>query len=152
MVGGLFCPSLLVQLGRVGASVQFSCEDNYVLQGAKGITCQRVTETLAAWSDHRPICRARTCGSNLRGPSGIITSPNYPVQYEDNAHCVWVITTTDPDKVIKLAFEEFELERGYDTLTVGDAGKVGDTRSVLYVLPGPKLFTELDLDICNSKH
>ncbi|KAL1773123.1 CUB and sushi domain-containing protein 1, partial [Sigmodon hispidus] len=83
---------------RVGANVQFSCEDNYVLQGAKGITCQRVTETLAAWSDHRPICRARTCGSNLRGPSGIITSPNYPVQYEDNAHCVWVITTTDPDK------------------------------------------------------
>uniref|UniRef100_A0A2K6FE01 CUB and Sushi multiple domains 1 n=1 Tax=Propithecus coquereli TaxID=379532 RepID=A0A2K6FE01_PROCO len=79
---------------------------------------------------------ARTCGSNLRGPSGVITSPNYPVQYEDNAHCVWVITTTDPDKVIKLAFEEFELERGYDTLTVGDAGKVGDTRSVLYVLTG----------------
>ncbi|VTJ62983.1 Hypothetical predicted protein [Marmota monax] len=39
-------------------------------------------------------------------------------------------------KVIKLAFEEFELERGYDTLTVGDAGKVGDTRSVLYVLTG----------------
>ncbi|KAI1241194.1 hypothetical protein IHE44_0009660 [Lamprotornis superbus] len=118
---------------RVGASVQFSCEDNYVLQGSKSITCQRVTDTLAAWSDHRPICRARTCGSNLRGPSGIITSPNYPVQYEDNAHCVWVITTTDPEKVIKLAFEEFELERGYDTLTVGDAGKVGDTRTVLYM-------------------
>ncbi|XP_023598845.1 CUB and sushi domain-containing protein 1-like [Trichechus manatus latirostris] len=121
---------------RVGANVQFSCEDSYVLQGSKSLTCQRVTETLAAWSDHRPICRARTCGSNLRGPSGIITSPNYPVQYEDNAHCVWVITTTDPDKVIKLAFEEFELERGYDTLTVGDAGKVGDTRTVLYVLTG----------------
>ncbi|KAI5211293.1 Cub And Sushi Domain-Containing Protein 1 [Manis pentadactyla] len=121
---------------RVGASVQFSCEDNYVLQGSKSITCQRVTDTLAAWSDHRPVCRARTCGSNLRGPSGVITSPNYPVQYEDNAHCVWVITTMDPDKVIKLAFEEFELERGYDTLTVGDAGKVGDTRTVLYVLTG----------------
>ncbi|XP_019508240.1 PREDICTED: CUB and sushi domain-containing protein 1 [Hipposideros armiger] len=121
---------------RVGANVQFSCEDSYVLQGSKSITCQRVTETLAAWSDHRPICRARTCGSNLRGPSGIITSPNYPVQYEDNAHCVWVITSSDPDKVIKLAFEEFELERGYDTLTVGDAGRVGDTRTVLYVLTG----------------
>ncbi|XP_062981165.1 CUB and sushi domain-containing protein 1 [Elgaria multicarinata webbii] len=121
---------------RVGANVQFSCDDNYVLQGTKSITCQKVTDTLAAWSDHRPICRARTCGSNLRGPSGIITSPNYPVQYEDNAHCVWVITTLDPEKVIKLAFEEFELERGYDTLTVGDAGKVGDTRTVLYVLTG----------------
>lgn len=42
---------------RVGASVQFSCEDNYVLQGTKSITCQKVTDTLAAWSDHRPICR-----------------------------------------------------------------------------------------------
>ncbi|NXF22054.1 CSMD1 protein, partial [Rhodinocichla rosea] len=89
---------------RVGASVQFSCEDNYVLQGSKSITCQRVTDTLAAWSDHRPICRARTCGSNLRGPSGIITSPNYPVQYEDNAHCVWVITTTDPEKLKSQCF------------------------------------------------
>ncbi|XP_075058584.1 CUB and sushi domain-containing protein 1 [Mixophyes fleayi] len=121
---------------RVGANVQFSCDDNYVLQGSKSITCQRVTDTLAAWSDHRPICRARTCGSNLQGPAGIITSPNYPVQYEDNAHCVWVVTSIDPDKVIKISFEVFELERGYDTLTIGDGGKVGDTRSVLYVLTG----------------
>lgn len=42
---------------------------------------------------------ARTCGSNLRGPRGIITSPNYPVQYENNAHCVWVITAMDSGKV-----------------------------------------------------
>ncbi|MED6249437.1 CUB and sushi domain-containing protein 1, partial [Ataeniobius toweri] len=38
--------------------------------------------------------------------------------------------------VIKLSFEEFDLERGYDTLTVGDGGKIGDTRRVLYVLTG----------------
>ncbi|XP_049337518.1 CUB and sushi domain-containing protein 1 isoform X2 [Astyanax mexicanus] len=121
---------------QVGASIQFSCDDSYVLQGSKSITCQRVTETLAAWSDHRPICRTRTCGSNLRGPKGIITSPNYPVQYENNAHCVWVVTAVDPEKVIKLAFEEFDLERAYDTLTVGDGGKIGDARRVLYVLTG----------------
>ena len=36
-------------------------------------------------------------------------------------------------QVIKLAFAEFDLERGYDTLTVGDGGKIGDTRRVLYV-------------------
>ncbi|CAG05694.1 unnamed protein product [Tetraodon nigroviridis] len=121
---------------QVGSSVQFNCDDSYVLQGSKSITCQRVTDTLAAWSDHRPICRTRTCGSNLRGPKGIITSPNYPVQYENNAHCVWVITAMDSGKVIKLSFEEFDLERGYDTLTVGDGGKIGDTRRVLYVLTG----------------
>uniref|UniRef100_A0A8C5FYG9 CUB and Sushi multiple domains 1 n=1 Tax=Gouania willdenowi TaxID=441366 RepID=A0A8C5FYG9_GOUWI len=112
---------------------------------------------------------------NLRGPRGVITSPNYPVQYENNAHCVWVITAMDSKKVIcignshdlrlrpllvivsvrehsgvcvplnvvtfiqcviKLSFEEFDLERGYDTLTVGDGGKIGDTRRVLYVLTG----------------
>uniref|UniRef100_A0A8C6KQM8 CUB and Sushi multiple domains 1 n=1 Tax=Nothobranchius furzeri TaxID=105023 RepID=A0A8C6KQM8_NOTFU len=121
---------------RIGSSVQFSCDDSYVLHGSKSITCQRVTDTLAAWSDHRPICRTRTCGSNLRGPKGVITSPNYPVQYENNAHCVWVITAMDSEKVIKLSFEEFDLERGYDTLTVGDGGKIGDTRRVLYVLTG----------------
>ncbi|KAK1891689.1 CUB and sushi domain containing protein 1, partial [Dissostichus eleginoides] len=113
---------------QIGSSVQFSCDDSYVLQGSKSITCQRVTDTLAAWSDHRPICRTRTCGSNLRGPKGVITSPNYPVQYENNAHCVWVISAMDSEKVIKLSFEEFDLERGYDTLTVGDGGKIGDTR------------------------
>ncbi|KAK5915191.1 hypothetical protein CesoFtcFv8_000806 [Champsocephalus esox] len=83
---------------QIGSSVQFSCDDSYVLQGSKSITCQRVTDTLAAWSDHRPICRTRTCGSNLRGPKGVITSPNYPVQYENNAHCVWVISAMDSEK------------------------------------------------------
>lgn len=53
----------------------------------------------AVASDAVSVFLARTCGSNLRGPSGTITSPNYPVQYEDNAHCVWVITTSDPNKV-----------------------------------------------------
>lgn len=55
----LIWTAFILVLSRVGANVQFSCEDNYVLQGAKGITCQRVTETLAAWSDHRPICRGK---------------------------------------------------------------------------------------------
>lgn len=52
---------------------------------------------------------ARTCGSNLRGPRGIITSPNYPVQYENNAHCVWVITAMDSGKVslLQLLFKAF---------------------------------------------
>uniref|UniRef100_A0A2I2YC93 CUB and Sushi multiple domains 2 n=1 Tax=Gorilla gorilla gorilla TaxID=9595 RepID=A0A2I2YC93_GORGO len=127
------------------------------------------------------------CDAHLRGPSGIITSPNFPIQYDNNAHCVWIITALNPAKmggdpgniqcnkeglsvgtqslrlrnrscllgnskdngccvpnpvhgtglqVIKLAFEEFDLERGYDTLTVGDGGQDGDQKTVLYILTG----------------
>lgn len=39
------------------------------------------------------------CGGQLRGASGVITSPNYPVQYDNNANCTWVITATDISKV-----------------------------------------------------
>ncbi|ELW48605.1 CUB and sushi domain-containing protein 3, partial [Tupaia chinensis] len=121
---------------RLGSSVQFTCNEGYDLQGSKRITCMKVSDMFAAWSDHRPVCRARMCDAHLRGPSGIITSPNFPIQYDNNAHCVWIITALNPAKVIKLAFEEFDLERGYDTLTVGDGGQDGDQKTVLYVLTG----------------
>ncbi|XP_042194838.1 CUB and sushi domain-containing protein 1 [Callorhinchus milii] len=121
---------------RLGSSVQFSCDDSYELQGSKSITCMRVTDMFAAWSDHRPFCRARVCGAHLQGPSGVISSPNFPVQYDSDAHCVWVITASDPSKVIKLTFDDFELERGYDTLTVGDGGQPGEPKTVLHVLTG----------------
>ncbi|KAM6428143.1 CUB and sushi domain-containing protein 2 isoform 2-T3 [Liasis olivaceus] len=121
---------------RLGSSVQFTCSEGYDLQGSKSITCKKLSGMRAAWSDQRPVCRARMCDTYLRGPSGVITSPNYPVQYDNNAYCVWVITAVNPAKVIKLNFEEFDLERGYDTLTVGDGGQVGDQKSVLYVLTG----------------
>lgn len=39
------------------------------------------------------------CDAHLRGPSGIITSPNFPIQYDNNAHCVWIITALNPAKV-----------------------------------------------------
>uniref|UniRef100_A0A7N5JRY2 CUB and sushi domain-containing protein 3 n=1 Tax=Ailuropoda melanoleuca TaxID=9646 RepID=A0A7N5JRY2_AILME len=120
----------------LGSTVQFSCDEDYVLQGAKSITCQRIAEVFAAWSDHRPVCKVKTCGSNLQGPSGTFTSPNFPFQYDSNAQCVWVITAVNTNKVIQINFEEFDLEIGYDTLTIGDGGEVGDPRTVLQVLTG----------------
>ena len=36
------------------------------------------------------------------------------------------------EQVIKLTFEDFDLERGYDTLTVGDGTTVGDQRTVFH--------------------
>ncbi|NXM83659.1 CSMD1 protein, partial [Oenanthe oenanthe] len=120
----------------LGATVQFSCDEDYVLQGSKTITCQRIAEVFAAWSDHRPVCKVKTCGSNLQGPGGTFTSPNFPFQYDSNAQCVWVITAINTNKVIQINFEEFDLEIGYDTLTIGDGGEVGDPKTVLQVLTG----------------
>ncbi|NXP45181.1 CSMD3 protein, partial [Heliornis fulica] len=120
----------------LGAVVQFSCDEDYVLQGSKSITCQRIAEVFAAWSDHRPVCKVKTCGSSLQGPGGTFTSPNFPFQYDSNAQCVWVITAINANKVIQINFEEFDLEIGYDTLTIGDGGEVGDPKTVLQVLTG----------------
>uniref|UniRef100_A0A8C5DPF9 CUB and sushi domain-containing protein 3-like n=1 Tax=Gouania willdenowi TaxID=441366 RepID=A0A8C5DPF9_GOUWI len=120
----------------IGATAQFTCDEDHVLQGSKTITCQRVAEVFAAWSDHRPVCKVKTCGSNLQGPSGTFTSPNFPIQYESNSQCVWIITASDPNKVIQINFEEFDLEIGYDSLTIGDGGEVGDSKTVIQVLTG----------------
>ncbi|XP_039973361.1 CUB and sushi domain-containing protein 3-like isoform X5 [Xiphias gladius] len=120
----------------IGATAQFTCDEDHVLQGSKTITCQRVAEVFAAWSDHRPVCKVKTCGSNLQGPSGTFTSPNFPIQYESNSQCVWIITASDPNKVIQINFEEFDLEIGYDSLTIGDGGEVGDSKTIIQVLTG----------------
>ncbi|XP_056125886.1 CUB and sushi domain-containing protein 3 isoform X4 [Rhinichthys klamathensis goyatoka] len=120
----------------IGAMVHFICDEDHVLQGSKIITCQRVAEVFAAWSDHRPVCKLKTCGMNLSGPSGTFTSPNFPIQYESNSQCVWIISASNPNKVIQINFEEFDLELGYDTLTVGDGGEVGDSKTIIQVLTG----------------
>uniref|UniRef100_A0A8C2HQA1 CUB and Sushi multiple domains 3a n=1 Tax=Cyprinus carpio TaxID=7962 RepID=A0A8C2HQA1_CYPCA len=78
----------------------------------------------------------KTCGSNLQGPSGTFSSPNFPIQYESNSQCVWIITASNLNKVIQINFEEFDLELGYDTLTIGDGGEVGDPKTILQVLTG----------------
>uniref|UniRef100_A0AAZ3Q759 CUB and Sushi multiple domains 2 n=1 Tax=Oncorhynchus tshawytscha TaxID=74940 RepID=A0AAZ3Q759_ONCTS len=132
---------------RRGTTVHFSCDEGYELQGSKSISCLRVTDSYVGWSDDRPICRAPMCGGQLRGPNGIIASPNYPVQYDNNANCTWFITATDTTKVIKLTFEDFDLERGYDTLTVGDGAAVGDQKTVFHVLSG---ITTPDLVVSTS--
>lgn len=44
---------------RRGATVHFSCDEGYELQGSKSISCLRVTDSYVGWSDDRPICRGK---------------------------------------------------------------------------------------------
>lgn len=56
---------------RRGATVHFSCDEGYELQGSKSISCLRVTDSYVGWSDDRPICRGKDrrrcmCASSLK--------------------------------------------------------------------------------------
>lgn len=53
--------SSLTWICRRGASVHFSCDEGYELQGSKSISCLRVTDSYVGWSDDRPICRGNDC-------------------------------------------------------------------------------------------
>uniref|UniRef100_A0AAX7V919 CUB and Sushi multiple domains 3a n=1 Tax=Astatotilapia calliptera TaxID=8154 RepID=A0AAX7V919_ASTCA len=96
----------------IGSVVHFSCGEDYVLQGSKSISCQRVAEVFAAWSDHRPVCKGKKC-------LPCVPTPAYTSQ-----------------SVTLINFEEFDLEIAYDTLTIGDGGEVGDPTTILQVLSG----------------
>ncbi|XP_074141065.1 scavenger receptor cysteine-rich domain-containing protein DMBT1-like [Sminthopsis crassicaudata] len=64
-----------------------------------------------------PICNtlpptydpSMDCGGFLFDPEGSLSSPFYPGQYPNNAHCVWQIEV-DPDSLINLIFDDVELE------------------------------------------
>ena len=57
-----------------------------MLQGSKSITCQRVTETLAAWSDHRPICRGELGWSRLPRFSSLIAEYTKEIQMQSTVY------------------------------------------------------------------
>lgn len=52
------CPYMQFHCRR-GATVHFSCDEGYELQGSKSISCLRVTDSYVGWSDDRPICRGK---------------------------------------------------------------------------------------------
>ncbi|XP_016041459.2 CUB domain-containing protein 2 [Erinaceus europaeus] len=73
------------------------------------------------------------CGGVLTGLSGVLTSPEYPSNYPNNAECHWVIRATGP-ATIKLVFEDFQVEANegctYDYVAV--LGGPGPTRGHHY--------------------
>ncbi|NXN19303.1 CUZD1 protein, partial [Indicator maculatus] len=56
-----------------------------------------------------PDTNTERCGGQLSGPSGTLTSPNYPAPYPDFTYCVWHIQTENNTR-IKLQFQDVFLE------------------------------------------
>ncbi|XP_019632305.1 PREDICTED: CUB and sushi domain-containing protein 3-like [Branchiostoma belcheri] len=66
------------------------------------------------------VTSVKGCGGNLTAPSGgPVTSPNYPGNYGNNENCEWAITVPE-GSIIRLTFDSFDTEYGYDFLIIYD--------------------------------
>ncbi|TKS88293.1 CUB and sushi domain-containing protein 3 [Collichthys lucidus] len=106
-----------------GGILRFECQFGFELIGEKTISCQDNNQ----WSANIPIC-IFPCMSNFTAPSGTVLSPDYPEGYGNNMNCVWLIQS-EPGSRIHLAFNDFDLEAPYDSLTVKD----GETNDALVI-------------------
>ncbi|KAI8517817.1 hypothetical protein Bbelb_038340 [Branchiostoma belcheri] len=73
-------------------------------------------------ADHviRSVTSVTGCGGNLTATSGgPVTSPNYPGNYGNNETCEWSITVPE-GSIIRLTFDSFNTEEGWDFLTIYD--------------------------------
>ncbi|XP_078685509.1 CUB and sushi domain-containing protein 1-like [Branchiostoma floridae x Branchiostoma belcheri] len=69
---------------------------------------------------HSTVTSGTGCGGDLTAPSGgPVTSPNYPGYYGNNENCEWSITVPE-GSIIRLTFDSFDTEKGYDFLTIYD--------------------------------
>lgn len=57
------------------------------------------------------------CGGTMRGSSGVVSSPNFPNEYHNNADCTWTIVA-EPGDTISLIFTDFHMEEKYDYLEI----------------------------------
>uniref|UniRef100_A0A8C2WGH8 CUB and Sushi multiple domains 2 n=1 Tax=Cyclopterus lumpus TaxID=8103 RepID=A0A8C2WGH8_CYCLU len=103
---------------NIGDKIRYSCSPGYVLEGHTTLSCLATSAGTAAWDFPLPYCRADDgCGGTLRGQSGVITTPNYPAEYNNNADCTWTVLA-EPGDTIALVFSDFQLENDYDLLEV----------------------------------
>ncbi|KAJ8781082.1 hypothetical protein J1605_001125 [Eschrichtius robustus] len=66
-----------------------------------------------------PFCLQVSCFFNFTSPSGVVLSPNYPEDYSNHLHCVWLILAR-PESRIHLAFNDIDVEPQFDFLVIKD--------------------------------
>lgn len=94
-----------------------------------------LTRCLCLYLSISPIV---SCFFNFTTPSGVLLSPNYPQEYGNNMHCVWLIIT-NPESRINLAFNDLSMEKQFDFLSIKDGGKVAYKRMSSLTLKGSLL-------------
>uniref|UniRef100_A0A803YKR6 CUB and Sushi multiple domains 3 n=1 Tax=Meleagris gallopavo TaxID=9103 RepID=A0A803YKR6_MELGA len=112
-------PSNGIKIGdryMVGDVVSFQCDQGYSLQGHSHITC--MPGPVRRWNYPIPICLAE-CGASTTNNEGILLSPNYPLNYENNHECIYSIQV-QAGKGINISFLAFDTEASHDILRVWD--------------------------------
>ncbi|XP_027014524.1 procollagen C-endopeptidase enhancer a [Tachysurus fulvidraco] len=76
----------------------------------------------------------QTCGGKLIKPQGTITTPNWPEKnYPLGITCSWLITV-EPDKVIEVKFDKFDVERDsycrFDYVAFYNGGEMDTLRQI----------------------
>ncbi|CAH2311202.1 CUB domain-containing 2 [Pelobates cultripes] len=74
------------------------------------------------------------CGGILNGLSGVITSPDYPDNYPNNAECQWLIQAA-PDSKIRLVFTDFQMESeecNFDYVAIFDGPNLEENKAQRY--------------------
>ena len=72
------------------------------------------------------------------GESVMIVSPNFPSNYANNAKMEWLVSGPEDSRIVA-NFHSFELESGYDFLSIGSGLDSSDQTSLLVTLSGSNL-------------
>ncbi|NXX12380.1 CUZD1 protein, partial [Podargus strigoides] len=140
-----------------------------VLQSSSGSLTFLITTNSVAFTRNffvfyyffSPETKIENCGGQLTGPSGTLTSPNYPAPYPEFAYCIWHIQTEKNSK-INLQFQDFFLELDqncqfdfiavYDGLTTntGLIGKVCGRAQPTFESSSNAMTVVLSTDYANS--
>ncbi|KAL1436046.1 hypothetical protein MTO96_010802 [Rhipicephalus appendiculatus] len=69
-------------------------------------------------------CRCVTFDDMYGKEYGVFTSPNYPVPYEENIECVLFRFIGNTDQIVRISFEEFDVQRSNLECVYGDYVKL----------------------------
>ncbi|XP_072051835.1 membrane frizzled-related protein-like [Amphiura filiformis] len=93
------------QTGFCNGTFDFLCSNGQCID--EGFRCDR--ERDCTDNSDEQACPAATCGGVLTATSGVITTPNYPSVYPNDAKCTWIIQGGERTN-IQLRFTNFILE------------------------------------------